>query len=317
MILETLLLVPHLLCVNLASGGPIVGAWLDWRGSRGDEMATKAARRLAAVSLFGLLAGAGLGLLLGWLKWTPDYAALWGGPMNYKLKWAVIEALFSLLLMLGWWFWLPRQASGRIWAVWTRVLMALLAATNLLYHFPILFYVAAHQYDAGQTAGPVIRGGEFRRLMLESQALALWMHVVLASIAVAGIFLVALSMYWQKSEEAAATAKLARWGGRWALLPSLAQLPIGLWTLTALPTEVQSEIMGHSTAGTLLLVASLLAALWLVNELVYISMGEAAPAVLRRAIIAMLITVSLMTALQQQARSVVQLPNSSGQGNSP
>jgi hypothetical protein len=32
-IVLSLLLAMHLLCVNVASGGPLVAAWLDWRGT--------------------------------------------------------------------------------------------------------------------------------------------------------------------------------------------------------------------------------------------------------------------------------------------
>src|SRR5688500_10052682 len=46
-IVLSLLLAAHLLCVNVAAGGPLVAAWLDWRGVRGDEAAGRAARWLA------------------------------------------------------------------------------------------------------------------------------------------------------------------------------------------------------------------------------------------------------------------------------
>src|SRR5947207_6339075 len=59
----TLLLSAHLLCVNVASGGPLVAASLDWRGTRGDGAAAKAAAYLGRASLVGLLAGAALGLV--------------------------------------------------------------------------------------------------------------------------------------------------------------------------------------------------------------------------------------------------------------
>jgi len=101
----TFLLAAHLLCVNVASGGPIVAAWLDWRGTRADEAAAKAAAYLARASLGGLAVGAALGLVIGWLKWNEAYQSLWLGPLSYKLHWAGIEAIFSLVLMVGWWWW--------------------------------------------------------------------------------------------------------------------------------------------------------------------------------------------------------------------
>ena len=101
----SLLLAAHLLCVNVAAGGPLVATWLDWRG-RGDDAARRGAKWLAGWSLIGLLAGALLGVLIGWLKWDADYRSLWTGPMSYKALWAGIEAIVSLVLMIGWWLWL-------------------------------------------------------------------------------------------------------------------------------------------------------------------------------------------------------------------
>ncbi len=307
--ISILLLSAHLLCVNVASGGPLVAAWLDWRAARrGDQAAAKAAVALARWSLAGLAFGAGLGLLVGWTRWDENYRSLWLGPLSYKLHWAGMEAIFSLLLMLGWWLWLPGKAGGSRWAMSARCLLAVLAATNLLYHFPILFSVAAHLIDAGQTSGSRIGGAEFRRLMIAGAAPALAIHVVLASLAVSGIVLLGLALRSQRRGDNAEAAKLSQWGGRWALVPSLLQLPVGLWTLAFLPAAAQSQIMGESTLGTLLLVAALGAALWLVNELVHISLGETNRPLLVRAMTAMLLTVTLMTAMQQQTRLRTQSP---------
>ena len=181
-ILLALLLTAHLLCVNVASGGPLVAAWLDGRGTRGDNAAARAAVYLARVSLAALLAGTALGVVIGWLKWDTDYRALWLGPLSYKLKGAIIEVAFSLLLILGWWLWLPEKSGGSTAAMIARCLVALLAATNLLYHFPLLFSVAARLQSDGQTAGPAISGAGFRRL-IDAEAVALMTHVALASLA--------------------------------------------------------------------------------------------------------------------------------------
>jgi hypothetical protein len=264
-----------------------------------------------------LVLGAGLGLIVGWSKWNADYRALWLGPLSYKLHWAGVEAVFSLILMLGWWLWLPGRAGGSRWAMAERGLMALLASTNLLYHFPILFAVASQLLEAGETSGGRIGGAEFRQLMIAGEAPALAIHVVLASVAVSGILLLGFALRSQRQGNEAEAAKLARWGGRWALVPSLLQLPVGLWTLAMLPAAAQSQIMGENTLGTLLLVAALGAALWLLNELVHISMGEMNRPLLVRAMTAMLVTVTLMTAMKQQTRMRTQSPNEKTIGARP
>jgi hypothetical protein len=312
----SLLLAAHLVCVNVASGGPLVGAWLDWRGTRGEEAAARAAAYLGRWSLVGLLAGAVLGVIVGWLKWDAGYASLWLGPLSYKLYWAVVEAVFSLVLMIGWWLWLPGRAGGSGGAMAARSLIAVLAATNLLYHFPVLFSVAAHLADAGEVAGARIGGAEFRRLMVMDDTPAIWIHAVLASLAMPGVMLLGLAFRRLQQGDAASALKVARWGGWWALVPSVMQLPVGLWTLMTMPTAAQSQLMGESTSGTLLFITALLASLWLLNELVHVSLGEVTRPLLVRAMAAMLVTVTLMTTMQQQTR--VRIAATPGHaGNSP
>src|SRR5262245_23796219 len=164
-IFENLLVTAHLLCVNLAAGGPLVAAWLDRRSPSRTDAGARAARYLAGWSVFGLAAGAALGVSIGWLKWTPEYRRLWLGPLSYKMHWAAVEAAFSLVLLVGWWLWLRGRAGESAAARLMRGVIAVLASTNLLYHFPVLFSVAQHLQASGQISGEPIRGAAFRRLM--------------------------------------------------------------------------------------------------------------------------------------------------------
>jgi hypothetical protein len=297
-----LLLTLHLLCVNVASGGPILGAWLDWRGSRGDEAAAQAARYFGRASFGGLVVGALLGLLIGWLKWDAAYRALWLGSLSYRLHWAGIEALFSLVLIAAWWRWLPGRCGGGRWQMVARSFIALLAATNLLYHFPILFAVATQLSDAAQASREELTSAAFRRLMISGMTPALAIHVTLASVAVSGMVLIGLATRYGSRGEQTRAARIARWGGYWSLAPSVLQLPVGLWVLASLPATLQQQLMGTDTVATLLLVVAIAAALWLINDLVHISLGELSRPILMRAMTAMLLTVLLMIAMQQLAR---------------
>jgi hypothetical protein len=314
-VFETLLLAAHLLCVNVAAGGPLVAAWLDGRGVRGDTAAAKATVYLARGSLLGLLIGALLGVLVGWLKWDAAYRALWLGPLSYKLHWAGLEAIFSLVLYIGWWLWLPGKAGGSFRAMLARGTIAVLAATNLLYHFPVLFSVADRLATAGQVSGARITGAEFRRLMVEAETPAIAVHVVLASVAMAGVLLLGLALRWSRRGESASAMRIAVWGGRIALLPTLLQLPVGLWTLAMLPADAQSRIMGETTLGTLLFVGSLLASFWLVNDLMKVALHEVTRPLLMRVMAAMLVTVVLMTAMQRETRAMRGTPQARAVGH--
>jgi hypothetical protein len=172
-----------------------------------------------------------------------------------------------------------------------------------LYHFPSLFVVAGKLADAGVTSGEAIRGAEFRRLAWTGEAPALAIHVIVASLAVAGVALLGLALKWQRRDEPPAdVSRIAVWGSRWALGASLAQLPLGLWTLAVLPAEAQSTLMGNHALGTTLFIAAMLAVFWLLRDLAGVALGETTRPLMIRSMAAMLVVVSLMTAMQQVAR---------------
>src|SRR5262245_55912608 len=79
----TILILPfHLICMNIASVGPLVCVWLDSRASRQCVEAKQAAQWLVWKSFQLSLVGAVLGLLIGgirWLEWQSkqeSYAAV-------------------------------------------------------------------------------------------------------------------------------------------------------------------------------------------------------------------------------------------------
>jgi hypothetical protein len=291
----------HLLCMNVAAGAPLVGIWLDWRTRQGGEGAVGLARYFAAAALLGIIVGSLLGLLLGWLLWTPDYARLWLGPLSYKLKWSALEIGFSLAILAGVWFWRSKAAAGRGWL--GRSALALLSSTNLLYHFPVLFVIAGRLADAGRYDGAVLSGAKFRELMLAGETPAIGVHFALASLAVAGMLLIGYALRMARRDSSQEEVnQVAMWGGSCALVPTLAQLPVGLWVLTTLPAEQQGRLMGTSGVATVLFVVSLLAAFWLMRELANIAFGEMPRSALVRAMALMVGVVVLMTATHQTAR---------------
>ena len=296
----TLLLIAHLLCVNVAAGGPILCVWLEWRG---DALARRAAAYLGRLGLLTLVAGGALGLVIGWLKWSPAYRDLWTGPLSYKLHWGAAELVFSLVLALVYWLLVRGKGGNSTGSRIGRGSIALLHGTNLLYHFPPLFAVASKLYETGQTAGETIRGAQFRHLAWAGEAPALTIHVVLASVAVAGVMLLGLALRWMRHDELPADiSKVAMWGSRWALGSTLVQLPIGLWTLTVLPADSQSRLLGNQLLGTTLFIAAMLAVFWLLRELADVALGEATRPAMIRTMSAMLVVVGLMTAMQQAVR---------------
>ena len=126
-VLESVLAGLHLMAVGVASVGPLVCLWLEWREHRfADAAAGEAGRRLARLTLdmiwIGSLLGlAALGLL--WLNGAGEYFQAFSIIPPRRLMFGLGELAFYAACMfayLRWWKELPR---------WAHRSLAVLAAT--------------------------------------------------------------------------------------------------------------------------------------------------------------------------------------------
>lgn len=273
--------------------------WLEWKlQGKENNAARSAADYLARMAVLTLVVGSLLGLLVGliMLFWIPDYATLWTKRLGHKMHWGGLELIFSLVILAGYWLWRSRSAASGIWGVIGKTALLLFASTNLLYHFPPLFLIAGKLAQGGELSTEPVRGKVFVQEILSGEIPALWVHFALASVAMTGIMLLGLALRMgRRGAPAEEVSRVAIWGGYWSLVPSLVQLPVGLWVMSALPPDSQSRIMGSSGAATVCFLAGIVAALWLLRELVSIAMGETAKSNLIRAMVAMVVVVVLMT----------------------
>jgi hypothetical protein len=296
-ITRILLLSAHLLTVNVAAGGPVICLWLEWRKGKRSSDAT---RYMAAGSLVCLLVGGVLGVALGAMEWDGKYRDVWMNQLWWKVFFAVLEFLFSGILLLAYWLWRKRE-NPSTWLSIARSFLLFVAATNLLYHFPTLFFNGQRLLDTGSNRG-ALSNAEFRTMLLTGETPALAVHVALASVAVAGLALAHLALRWERTGRNDDAQWVAISGARWALGATLLQLPVGLWVLVSLPTTMQNELVGSNPLGLVVFASGLVAALWLTRELVTISMGEWQRAGIIRAMLGMLLTITLMTASHDIAR---------------
>ena len=172
----------------------------------------------------------------------------------------------------------------------------MLTGTNLLYHFPALFIVisevAAGYIDMPQTVDAAI----FRSLMTESSVLARSVHFWLASFAVTGVSLIGYGKWLlRQKEEQEAGEKIATWGGRIALVPTVLQVLVGVWVVSVLPPLMQQRLMGRDLVVASAFGLSIVGALWLMHQLSAVAFGDTKPRTLKLAIHLMYIVVILMT----------------------
>ncbi|MBP86141.1 MAG: hypothetical protein CMJ64_05410 [Planctomycetaceae bacterium] len=297
----SLVLALHLWCVSVASVGPLVSAWLDWVGRNRDDLSWQAAKFLSLKSLALLVLGTGLGLAATGLIWSDAYHELMHAFM-YKIKWAGWELLFSFALMASHAYLLCRGPARHLAGRLTRAAIALLAATNLLYHFPTLLLVVS-EMNAGYLEQPkAVDAALFRTLMSQPSVLARSFHFVLASLAVTGITLVAHGARLKRQAETEANGhRLAIWGGRIALVPTLLQILVGIWVLAVVPPAMQQRLMGGDMLASGLMACSIIGAPYLMHQLSAVALGDTSPRQLKLAVWTMIAVVVMMTATARRA----------------
>lgn len=278
--LRILSLSVHLLLVNLASAGPLWAVWLDARSvRRGSADAPspefgQLGRRLGWFSLAALAGGIGLGVLQGVLVWQAGdtaffraLSALW----QSKIVFGFWEIGFSALCVAGYLLW---WQLGKRRSLWQRVvsrLLAVVAATNLLYHFPTLFSILRLVASGDASVQPPIDSAEFRTLLIEPEVIWFTLHFWLASFSVAGLVSGMLCLRKLPEEHRDATAQVAFTS---ALVPTLLQIPVGFVLTTSLNPAEQSRLMGGDALATAMFILGVSLAFWLMHLLASLALGE-------------------------------------------
>jgi hypothetical protein len=258
----------HLLAMNVACGGPLLCIWLSSGERNSKHSKANVGHSLAWLSicayLIGLLTGGGLLLL-------PLADELRGamGRFPARAYWfAGAELLFSALCL-----WVYARLWGRRhrWR-WVHALVALVAVTNLLYHFPPLMVVLGKlARDPAWTVEAVIDRPLFLKLMVRPEVLSLSLHFGLASFAVAAMAVLAVIA---RKEFTDSQQKSCRGAARIALLSTLLQLPVGIWVLTEISESARGTLLGGNVLASALFLGSLLTTVYLLQGLTRIALGD-------------------------------------------
>lgn len=280
--------------MSVATAGPLICIWLKRREvRREDAEAGRLGRFLAWRCVTLLLIGIGLGLLAGELLWLADdrkfFAALAIVPRR-RLWFGVMELLFFLVLMICYARAWPRVNRPTLW----HPALAVLAATDLIYHFPPLFAGLAVLQEHKIPADELVYA-QFLSLVFGPEALARALHFLLASFAVTGT-VVLLHLLRQSAAATPFSPRWIAWAGRLVLIPSLAQLLAGGYLLFVLPNYQQQRLMGDDLLATGAFAVSLLAVFALLHNLSLLALGETSQRQIARAIGLMALVVVAMTA---------------------
>lgn len=297
-ILLIFVLAAHLLAMNVATAAPVVCIWLKRREVRqADEVAGRLGHFLAWQSMVFLAIGIVLGIAAVGLLWldtdTRFFQALSSVPRR-RLWFGLVELLFFYGVMLAYaWSW-PRVRRS----TWWHPALAVLAATDLIYHFPPLFAAIGVLQEQASLAGTELGYSEFLRLMTSTETMARVVHFLLASFAVTG----GLIMMWSLGRKRlAGDERCVAWGAWLALAPSVAQLLAGVWLLFALPRGAQQQLMGANWLATGLLALSGVALFAMLHSLGALALGETKRREIVRSLCLLVLVVVAMTAVRHMA----------------
>ena len=310
------LLALHLICMNLSGGLPVLAAWLHRQGNRKEKGASDPAMEQVArdaiwQALVMLFVGIGLGFGLAGVMWLDNDRGLFEifPAFAYKIYWGLAELVFYVAC-LGIYLSLAtdrfRESSV---ASGFRYLLAILAATNLLYHFPPLFAVMSRSAQSPQAFSHVVYASQFRLLLLQDQVMPLMLHVYLAVLAVAPISTPSKLPPTDASPPPPPQRMMAakRLMGI-SLIATLAQLPVGVWLLMRFDAVGQSRLMGSDLAGTICLGLSVLLAFRLMHQMASATFGSPTRHESRQVGTTLLLIILLMTAALRRAEEPRRLP---------
>jgi hypothetical protein len=174
--------------------------------------------------------------------------------------------------------------------------LAVLSATNLLYHFPGLLTVMSKAAYGEIEVPQTITAATFRHLVFSPDVIAHSVHFTLASIAVTGVFLTWIA---GRGLEAAPFRLL---GARIALAATLAQIPSGVALLVLTPTIAQTRLLGADSFALGLFIGSMVSVFFLLQDLSMLAFGDAPPGTTSRCRWILILTVLLMTGALRMSR---------------
>jgi len=294
----TLLLAVHLLAMNLASAGPLAGAWLRRLSHRDGETHGGLLERGARATFRWSLVGLAIGALVGGAMLLAPSAGLRAALRRLPADaywFAGAEILFSAACIFGCW-----KLSHRPKLAW---LLAVVAATNLLYHFPPLMAVLGElAANPAWADAEVLERKALIRLWIRPEVLSLWAHFALASIAVGFTAALAICHRAARDETEKVDDRTARRLAGWALGATVLQIPVGIWLLLASDPAAQQAMMGESWLATIGLAGGVWVALGVMQSLATIVWGGSDRRQVDRACILLAITVTLMSFTLRSSR---------------
>jgi hypothetical protein len=262
----------HLASACFAAAAPMAAVWLHCRAARGDSQARHTGLWLVGWSLVSLALALVTGLLLGLLNYLGEenYSQL-VIALRAKLEWGLAELAFSAILVYLFWKWWQRTPDLPRGKSMLRCSLAVLAGTNLLYHFPLLFAILDQLRSNPALMENAITASKFRELIVLPVIYTKALHVILA-----GVVLCCLAVMCADEDEQQESSRLTTVAARVMLATLLLQLLIGIWMLMVMPADQRELLIGMGGVAPWLLALAVLLFVVVNQVLIPVAGGEKA-----------------------------------------
>ncbi len=284
--------------------GPWFCIWLESRGRRDDDpLARRLDLLIARWSLVAFFLGAGLGMaLLGvsWLMGRADYFAAVRMVPTDRLVYTLCELVFYYFCMVAY----CRLAGRRIGSPsprhpWTSQLLAIAAASNLMYHFPALFTMLTVLSHRPEWWHQTLDRSLYHELLTDPEVVSRVAHVWLAAIATVAVVVMLLATSVPQDQRPRGT-RLAASAAFGAFVASVLQIPVGLWLASALPESHDVPLWQADGYALALLAVAVGLTLLLCRQIAEVAFAGGDHAEARRAIVTLAVIVLLMCGAEQR-----------------
>jgi hypothetical protein len=319
----------HLIAVNIAASGPLLCVALEWWAARrNDPMIFASGRRLAAASLIGFAIGVVIGGVLLAILWyaESDYWSALRRVPTYRWWFFSGELVFYLVCMVAYvWLWSGsvgthvdaslrdagaslRHGESSIGETrprgrWWHRLLAILASTNVLYHFPPFFTMLSLMSMRPELQAASLDRSLYVELFTDAETLARVTHHWLSSVTTSAVALMLLaSRHSAVPPPGKHDVSSTTFAACIALFATILQLPVGMWLLFVSPTSAQSQLLGGDATSTVLFVTAILSMVLLMQHLAAVALGDTSKSATLKSALFLLIVLLLMSGVLHRAR---------------
>ena len=305
LIIHILGMILHLLVIAVAAAGPLLCIPLNAKQlNRKDSLERDAywtlGTTLSRHANTALIIGSVFGLIVAGIIWNDDLHDRCH-VLKSRFVYAGIEWVFSCVLLLishQWWSNRPDGLKSFLF----RSLLIVLATTNLLYHFPIIFMLVREIPDTVvvdlKSSGAELSRQQFYEYAFSGSMLARWWHIVVSMLMISFGYLAMISLRFARDATGAAretAVRIVRWTARNMLILLFAQIGLGLMALMTMKNS--QSVMGGDVIVTALFGGAMCLLLLQIQQWTALLSRKIDPRAVARAVTTLIALFSCMTAV--------------------